>query len=421
MVNVPLSPKDYFRGVAKEARLRAKNRFFEQNPVLTDTGSALIARPGMKRFLRFGDSKGNGIRGMYDQPGTFGGDLFVAVGDYLWRVNNREEVTQIGALPSGLTGNVSMAATSNIGDIPENLFVASGGTLMCFVENGYARNTLDGTAVDNDTVRIANVYYKFTTGSVDAGTPDGTSANPWLVKLGAGGGESITNLALAIDEEGTPGETYSSLLDTNPMVQVASYTGLKLFIRANRAGAVGNSIVTTATGAMAWEDGGTMAGGGDPSWFPVAVPDDAGIIDVAFIASYVICVPAQGQGINGRFYWIEPGETVIDPLNYATAERAPDPLNGVIVFNDQFWLVGEKTTEVWYPTGDITAPMRRVQGMVFDRGAWQGTAVQVKDSMIITDAEGAVWQLGNGTKRISTPDIEERIRESIQRQKAQQV
>ena len=151
------------------------------------------------------------------------------------------------------------------------------------------------------------------------------------------------------------------------------------------------------------------------------MPDDAGIIDVAFIASYVICIPAQGQGINGRFYWIEPGETVIDPLNYATAERAPDPLNGVIVFNDQFWLVGEKTTEVWYPTGDITAPMRRVQGMVFDRGAWQGTAVQVKDSMIITDAEGAVWQLGNGTKRISTPDIEERIRESIQRQKAQQV
>ena len=60
-----------------------------------------------------------------------------------------------------------------------------------------------------------------------------------------------------------------------------------------------------------------------------------------------------------------------------------------------------------------------MQGVVFDRGAWEGTAVQVKDSMIIVDNEGAVFQIAGGTKRISRPDIEQRIREAIQYQATQ--
>jgi hypothetical protein len=62
-----------------------------------------------------------------------------------------------------------------------------------------------------------------------------------------------------------------------------------------------------------------------------------------------------------------------------------------------------------------------MQGVVYDRGAWEGTAIQVKDSMIIVDNEGAVFQIRGGIKRISRPDIEERIREAIQFQAAQPI
>lgn len=418
MVDIPLSRSDYFRGVAKEARIRTRNRYFEQNPVLTAQQSALIARMGLKRWVRVGNGP---IRGIYSQPGSFNDALFVASEEQLFRVDKNAEVTLVGQLPSGpVTGAVSMAATSNIGETPAFLFVASGSTLMCYIENGYARGSISGVPVNNDVVRVGAMYYRFTNASVDTGAPDGTNANPWLVALGGSTAEAWGNLAAAFGASGIAGTEYSTVLVANDQIQVANYTASTVFVRATLVGALGNGVVTTETGAgIAWADGGTLVGGGGPSWFPVATPDDVGIVSVGYIASYVVVVPAQGQGINGRFFWIDPGETVIDPLDFATAERAPDPISGVVVFGDQFWLPGTSTTEVWYFSGNEESPVMRMQGVVFDRGAWEGTAVQVKDSMIIVDNEGAVFQISGGAKRISRPDIEERIREAIQFQAMQ--
>lgn len=415
MVDIPLAKSDYFRGVAKEARILTRNRYFETNPILSTTQSALIARMGLKRFLAVGNGP---IRGIYSQPGSFSDALFVASEEQLWRVDKTAVKTLVGQLPSGsLTGAVTMAATSNIGDTPAYLFVASGSTLMCYMENGYARGSISGVPANNDVIRIDAVYYKFTNGSVDAGTPAGTSGNPWLVALGGSAATAWSNFSEAIGASGVAGTAYSTALTAHPLVQLATVTSSTVTIRANAAGTIGNGIVTTETGAaISWADGGTLVGGGSPSWFPVQTPDDVGIISVGYVSSYIVCVPAQGFDINGRFYWIDPGETVIDPLDFATAERAPDPISGVVVFGDQFWLPGTNTTEVWYFTGVADSPVARLQGVVFDRGAWDGTAVQVKDSMIIVDNEGAVFQISGGAKRISRPDIEERIRKAIQYQ-----
>ncbi|MCH9834234.1 hypothetical protein K0U83_01155, partial [bacterium] len=153
-----------------------------------------------------------------------------------------------------------------------------------------------------------------------------------------------------------------------------------------------------------------------PSVTRVQTPLDVGVISLGYIGSYVVVVPAQGQGVNGRFYWIEPGEVTIDSLNFATAERAPDPISGVVVFGDQFWLPGIITTEPWYFTGNPETPVLRQQGIVFDRGAWEGTGVQVKDSMIIVGADGSVFDISGGIEKISRPDIEERIRKAIKAQ-----
>jgi hypothetical protein len=417
MPNVPLARSDYFRGVAKEARIRTRNRYFEQNPVLYPENTALIARPGKHRWISVGDGP---IRGIYSQPGSFTDDLFVASGENLYRVAADETVTLIGALPaSSSLSAVRMAATSNIGETPAYLFVAAGTSLMLYVEDGYALGTISGTPANTDVVRLGSTYYSFTNGSVNAGTPAGTVGNPWLVALGASAAEAWENFADAIRATGVAGTQYSTALTANVDATVVNFTSSEVVVRSLFLGALGNTTATTETGgAISWTAA-TLTGGGDPSWTQVQTPDDVGIIDVGYIASYVVVIPAQGQGINGRFYWINPGETTIDALDFATAEQSPDPIANVVVFGDQFWLAGTNKTEVWYFSGNIDAPVLRMRGVAFDRGAWEGTAIQVKDSMILVDNGGAVFQIAGGLKRISRPDVEERIRKAIQYQASQ--
>jgi hypothetical protein len=418
-MDIPLSRSDYFRGVAKEARIRTRNRYFETNPILTAGNSAMIARMGMRRYKFVGQ---DGITGLYSQPGSFNDAAFVASGDNLWRVDKNGTKTFIGAIGSPSQNNaVIMAATSNIGTTPAYLFVAGGGPLMLYMENSYALGTISGSPANNDVVQIGGIYYKFTNGGVNVGAPAGTIANPWLVALGVSDATAWTNFGDAVENSGTPGTQYSTALTANTTAKTRTITGGGVSVRAIAIGALGNAVSTTETGAaLAWLAP-TLTGGGGTSWTPVETPDDVGVISLAYIASYVVVVPAQGQDINGRFYWIAPGETTIDPLDFATAERAPDPISGVVVFGDQFWLPGSNTTEPWYFTGNIDQPVLRMQGVVFDRGAWEGTAVQVKDSMIIVDNEGGVFQIQGGAKRISRPDVEERIREAIQYQASQLV
>jgi hypothetical protein len=141
-------------------------------------------------------------------------------------------------------------------------------------------------------------------------------------------------------------------------------------------------------------------------------------VSVGVIASFTICVVAQGQGKNGRFYWIEPGEVIIDPLNFATAERSPDPVWNVVVVGDQFWLPGTSTNEVWYPTGDALAPFQRQQGRLFDKGVWEGTIVQVKDDVMAVGTDGTVYRIGAEPVVVSTPGIAQRLREAINAQRA---
>lgn len=419
MANIQVARTSYKRVVAREPLLPLKNRFFEANPVLnaSDDFPSLISRPVLKKFVELGTGQ---IRKIFSEPGAFDDDAFVVSGTQLYRLDRQTGTgSLIGSLGTNILGDVSMAATASIGDPPDNvpefLFIADGGVLWVYTENGSAFGQLQasGAIANGDVVRIDAVYYQWTTGSVDTGTPAGTLANPWLVARGAGNAEAITALAKAINGTGIPGTDYSTALTTHPTVTAYSYAANDLFVAAKAVGVAGNSIVTTETGAnLAW-GAGTLQNGGTASLRQVAMPNDVGAISVAHINSYVIVVPAQGEGINGRFYWIDPGEIVVDPLDFATAERSPDAINQVIVFSDRYWLLGQSTTEPWIVTGDPAAPMQRFSGVLYDRGTWEGTGVKVKDSLVLVDEDGAVFQVGGGLNRLSRPDIEERIRKAI--------
>jgi hypothetical protein len=141
----------------------------------------------------------------------------------------------------------------------------------------------------------------------------------------------------------------------------------------------------------------------------IATPDGIPMISIDYIAGYIICVRVSSQ----RFYWINPGGNTIDPLDFAEAERAPDPVVNVIVIGDQFWLFGRETTEVWYPTGVLDAPFQKIQGRLYDRGVWAGTPVKVKDEVILVGTDGVVYSVASGPQPVSTNGIEERVRRAI--------
>lgn len=415
MVSVPFVSTDFHRGVTNSADLVLKNRYFEENPSLTQDGASLVARPGLRKFTEVGAGP---IRGIESEAGSFNGDLFVVSGEELYRVSNQgTETLLFSGLANSPHGQVNMAITGIIGDTPAFAYIADGTNLYVYMENGFARNTLSGTPLPNDVVEIAGIYYKWTSGSLsDPAT--GSQATPYLVKHGGTPFLAYQSLYYAVNDNGAPGVDYSNGLLPNASVLCDTYTSTVLTVRAHIAGGQSNNITTTETGSgISWTTPDHLGQGGEPSVLQVMVPDEQGVIDVAVVNSYVIVIPQQDNGYQGRFYWIEPGETVIDPLNFATAERSPDGIYGVEVFGDQFWLPGESTTEVWYVTGQQDNPMQRLQGVVLDRGSWESTAVAIHETMVVVDSDGGVFLVQGGSpKRVSTPAIEEQIRNAISRQ-----
>ena len=224
--SLDLGTSTYKRLVAKIPFIASKNRFVEPNPVLDDSAVSLISRPGLRKFAEVGPGH---IRKVYSAPGVFNDDLFVISGTFLYRVDKDTGAdTLIGELSTNPLGSVSFAATAPIGtEIPPYLFIAEGGVLWVYTENGGSQGQLSASAAisNGEQVEIDGTYYEFTTGSVDAGTPDGSSGNPWLVNIEATVLLSFTNLYNAINATGEPGVDYSTDLVEHTTVSALSVAG----------------------------------------------------------------------------------------------------------------------------------------------------------------------------------------------------
>lgn len=108
-------------------------------------------------------------------------------------------------------------------------------------------------------------------------------------------------------------------------------------------------IVTIATGVFAQVT--------DPD---CPVPTHCAILGGFFIANQ--------KGTGQFFISSQYDGTAWDALDYATAEAAPDNIVGLTVSNEQLWLLGEKTAEVWTLTGDGDFPLRRLGSAVLEYG-----------------------------------------------------
>lgn len=145
----------------------------------------------------------------------------------------------------------------------------------------------------------------------------------------------------------------------------------------------------------------------------VAIPDDGRVSDVTSLDNYLIV----GMENTNKFYWIKPGDLVIDPLSFASAERNPDDIVSMISVGDELWAIGQKTIEIFTDSGNSTAPFVRLPGRVYEIGcADKRSLVRCnKDSIPcliwVTPTKEVILTQGVPSK-ISNESIEELLRGS---------
>ncbi len=91
-------------------------------------------------------------------------------------------------------------------------------------------------------------------------------------------------------------------------------------------------------------------------WYPATT--------VAYMDGYFIFNrTGTGQFFISKLYSIE-----LNPLDWATGEAAPDDTRAVVVAGRQLWILGTRSTEVWYDSGERLFPFARISGAVTDIG-----------------------------------------------------
>ncbi len=133
-------------------------------------------------------------------------------------------------------------------------------------------------------------------------------------------------------------------------------------------------------------------------------------LDATFISGYVVFTTRQGQ-----FHW-----TGIDnlaetsALNFATAEGNPDGLLRSFSRRLELWLFGDRTTEVWAPTGNVDAPFQRLGGGLVETGMLAPASLQsIRGQLFWIADDGTVVTVASGyqAERISTHFIARMIQD----------
>lgn len=397
-INIPLGRTTWKRRVAQEPDIFLVNRYFETTPTAIEDNVSMLMRPQLKRRTVVGEGP---IRAVYQQANVFNDDMFVVSGTSLYRVSKASDgispdtVTQIGGECRG-TGPVYMVAASVTGGTTY-LWVVDLFSLQYFAEGmTFANGTLSfsAQAVNGDTFTIGAVTYTFVT---SGGT--GTS-----ITIGADIPTTLASTLTAIAAEST--DVTAAVDPTNAN---------NIIVTATTIGSVGNTIPTTTTGSGGVTFGFIflLDGRNGDDLVTVPTPDDESPTSIDWLKGFTIVT--MGNPFGQRFYYIEPGATQIDPLNFAEAESNLDAVVSVKAIGDQFWLFGTNSTEVWYFTGDPTGitPVAPIQGRPFSRGVWEGTPIKVNDSVILVGQDGRVYDVTAGPNPISYPGIEERIRRAM--------
>lgn len=119
---------------------------------------------------------------------------------------------------------------------------------------------------------------------------------------------------------------------------------------------------------------------------------------------------------TGQFYWSGSYALTLDPLDFATGESTPDKVVRVIRDHNEIWLFGEKSLDVYSPSGSAAAAFEAISGAVQETGCAAAGSVAPMDNTLYwlgNDKRGGamIWRAnGYSPARTSTHALEEEIR-----------
>ena len=183
-----------------------------------------------------------------------------------------------------------------------------------------------------------------------------------------------------------------SVTGTGPVSM--SDNGIQLFVACNGPSYIYNSV----TNAFA----------------QITDPDFPGAVTVGYLDGYFVFNEPNSQRI-----WITSllDGLSVDPLDFASAEGAPDGLVSLIVDHREAWLFGTNSVEVWYDAGAADFPLQRIQGAFNEIGCAAAYSVAKLDNGLFwlgADArgQGIVYRANGYTgQRISTHAVEWQIQQ----------
>lgn len=115
---------------------------------------------------------------------------------------------------------------------------------------------------------------------------------------------------------------------------------------------------------------------------------------------------------TGQFYVTGVNAlNTVDPLDFATAESAPDPIVRVFVDHNELWLFGTRTTEIWQLTGGTDFPFTPFVNSQMERGCAAAFSVAKEDNTVFWLGDDLVIYRADGYRpqRVSTHPIERAI------------
>jgi hypothetical protein len=139
---------------------------------------------------------------------------------------------------------------------------------------------------------------------------------------------------------------------------------------------------------------------------PVSIPDSREIVSVATLNGYFLLAEKFGS----RIYWVNPGETTVDALNFVSAEGNPDYNTAIKRFGDEFWVFGAGGVQPFSATGDADVPFQPVPGRAFSTGTLsRNSIVNIGDTMMWVSQKREVVMWNGGAQPVSSNGIAERL------------
>jgi Phage stabilisation protein len=134
-------------------------------------------------------------------------------------------------------------------------------------------------------------------------------------------------------------------------------------------------------------------------------------VNASYLSGFWVVTAKSSQ----QFFFRLASSSGWNGLDFATAESNPDNILSQKVLNDELYLIGFKTVEVWNTTGNGASPFQRNRNVAIDHGCVAAnSAAKAMDALYWLGGDnmghGIVWRLnGYQVERISTHEIEQQI------------